>query len=98
MAVGDIVNGLAQVADNAYLICAAASGDEIVIHNIYHEDDIEIEWSDATNSITFDTVTGAGAYAYFAFHCEASTGQFIRVKNVAGAAKYIGFDAIKTKD
>jgi len=95
MAVGDVVSDIQSIASGSYLDIQPASGVEWVIHNIYHESDIQLEFYDGTNSLIFDTDTGAGVYARFAFH--VTNARRIRVKNTATAAKLIGYDGICTK-
>ena len=95
MAVGDVFKGLSSVSAAAYLDIQPGSGVEAVIHNIYHDGDISIEVYDGTNSLIFDTDTGAGVYAYYAFH--VTNTQRIRVKNTAGTTKLIGYDGVQTK-
>jgi hypothetical protein len=95
MAVGDVVSGLSSIAAGSYLDIQPGSGAEWVIHNIYHESDIQLEQYDGTNSCIFDTDTGAGVYARFAFHVNNT--RRIRVKNTAASAKLIGYDGVVTK-
>ena len=95
MAVGDVFSGLSSIAAAAYLDIQPAAGVEAVIHNIYHESDIQIEFYDGTNSLIFDTDPGAGIYAKYAFH--VTNARRIRVKNTNAAAKLIGYDGIVTK-
>jgi hypothetical protein len=95
MAVGDVFNGLSSVAAAGYLDIQPSSGVEAVIHNIYHESDIQLEFYDGTNSLVFDTDAGAGIYAKYAFH--VTNAKRIRVKNTASAAKLIGYDGVQTK-
>ena len=95
MAVGDIFSGLSSIAAAAYLDIQPAVGVEAVIHNIYHDSDIQLEFYDGTNSLIFDTDTGAGIYAKYAFHVTNTIR--IRVKNTNAAAKLIGYDGMVTK-
>lgn len=95
MAVGDVASGLSSVAQDAYLDIQPGAGVEWVIHNIYHESNIQLEFYDGANSLVFDTATGAGVYAKFAFHMTNSIR--VRVKNTAAAAKLIGYDGVVTK-
>ena len=95
MAVGDVFSGLSSIAAAGYLDIQPAAGVEVVIHNIYHESDVQIEFYDGTNSLIFDTDTGAGIYAKYAFH--VTNAIRIRVKNTNAAAKLIGYDGIVTK-
>ena len=95
MAVGDVFSGISSIAAAAYLDIQPSAGVEAVIHNIYHESDVQIEFYDGTNSLIFDTDTGAGVYAKYAFH--VINARRIRVKNTAVAAKLIGYDGVQTK-
>jgi hypothetical protein len=95
MAVGDVFNGLSSVAAAGYLDIQPSAGVEAVIHNIYHESDVQMEFYDGTNSLIFDTDAGAGVYAKYAFH--VTNARRIRVKNTAATAKLIGYDGVQTK-
>ena len=96
MAVGDVVSGQSSIAAGAYLGIQPGAGAEWVIHNIYHEYDIELSQYDGTNTLVFDTEANAGVYARYAFHCTNS--RCIRVKNTHDSdAKLIGYDGIVTK-
>ena len=94
MAVGDVANEITSIAASGYMDLQPSGTVEWVIHNIYHESDIQLEYYDGTNSLIFDTDTGAGVYARYAFHC--TNGHRIRVKNTAASAKVIGYDGIVT--
>jgi len=95
MAVGDVKNGLSNVAAGDYLDIRPPVGEEWVIHNIYHANDIQLELYDGTNSLIFDTDAGAGVYAKYAFHVTNSIR--IRVKNTSTSAQLIGYDGVQTK-
>lgn len=95
MAVGDVVADIQSIAAAAYLDIQPASGVELVIHNVYHEFDVELHRYDGVNDLIFDTETGAGVYAKYAFHCNNT--DRIRVKNTNAAAKLIGYCGVQTK-
>jgi len=96
MAIGDVVNGLVSVAAGANLDIQPAAGVEIVIHNIYHEYDVDLAFTDGTNVLTFDTDYGKGVYAKYAFH--ATNSIWIRVINRDTAnPRLIGYDGVQTK-
>jgi len=95
MAVGDVFSGLSSIAAAAYLDIQPAVGVEAVIHNIYHDGDIQLEFYDGTNSLIFDTDVSAGVYARFDFH--VTNARRIRVKNTAAAAQLIGYCGVQTK-
>ncbi|MCW3994590.1 MAG: hypothetical protein NWE98_00365 [Candidatus Bathyarchaeota archaeon] len=95
MAVGDVTKNLQSIAAGAYLDIQPSGTAEWVIHNIYHEYDVQLEVYDGTNSLIFDIDSGTGVYAKYAFHC--TNAQRIRVKNThTSVAKLIGYDGIVT--
>jgi hypothetical protein len=95
MAVGDVYSGLSSIAAGAYLDIQPTGTVEAVIHNIYHEYDVQLELYDGTNSLVFDTDAGSGIYAKYAFHVKNALR--IRVKNThATLAKLIGYDGVVT--
>ncbi len=95
MAVGDVVSDLQSIAAGSYLDIRPGSGAEWVIHNIYHEDKVQLSFYDGTNDLAFDWDTGPGGWFWYEFHCTNT--RRIRVKNDAGAAKLIGYDGIITQ-
>ena len=96
MAIGDVKSGLQSINVGANLDIRPPTGEEWVIHNIYHEYDVDLIFTDGTNVIAFDSVTGSGVYARFSFHVTNSI--FIRVANKDTAnARLIGYDGVQTK-
>lgn len=96
MAKGDVFSGgPTAVASGGFLDIQPSAGTEAVVHNIYHENDVELYFSDGTYSLKFDSDPGAGVYAKYAFHVTNS--RYIRVKNTAAATAYIAFDGIYMK-
>jgi hypothetical protein len=95
MAIGDAVNGLSSVANNAYLDIQPGTGFEYIIHNLYFEGAVEMYFSDGTNNIKFDSDTAAGGRLAYVFH--STNSKYLRIKNVSGTTKFIGFDGIQSK-
>ena len=96
MAVGDVKSGVTSVSANGYLTIQPPSNEEWVIHNIYHEYDIELVLTDGTNDLVFDSDSGAGAYAKYAFHVTNSV--YLKVHNKdTSNARLIGYDGVQTK-
>jgi len=96
MAVGDTVATMASVATNSYLSIQPSSGSEWVIHNIYHDCDITLEQYNGAATLVFDSASGPGVYAKYAFHVTNSV--YLRVKNAYTATTgLIGYDGIVTK-
>ncbi len=95
MAVGDVCSDLQSIAAGSYLDIRPTAGVEWVIHNIYHEDRAQLSFYDGSNEIIFDVDYGLGVWAWYEFHC--TNARRIRIKNMAGVAKLIGYDGIVTK-
>ncbi len=95
MAVGDMFTDMASTADDGYVDCQPAAGAEVVINNIYHEHDIEVYRYDGTLSALIATEVGPGALSFCNFRCNNT--DRIRIKNVAGDTKVIGYDGVYTK-
>jgi hypothetical protein len=95
MTKGDTKSAISSIAASDYLDIRPPSGEEWIIHNIYHASDIQLELYDGTNSLAFDTDTGAGVYAKYAFHVTNSIR--IRVKNTTASAQLIGYDGVQSK-
>jgi len=94
MAVGDVKSGISSIAAAGYLDIQPTGTEEWVVHNIFHESDVQLEFYDGINNLIFDTDAGAGVYAKYAFH--VTNAKRIRVKNTAATAKLIGYDGICT--
>lgn len=95
-AIGDMFADIVvDIADDAYCDIQPAASHEAVIHNIYYEDDIEVERWDGTNLVSFESFTGKGVYSWLDFH--VGNIDRIRVKNVGGEAHKISYDGIYTK-
>lgn len=96
MAVGDVKSDLQAITSGARLDINPAAGEEWVIHNIFREDAITIEFYDGTDTIAFESLTGNGVYAKYQFHVKNGA-ERIRVKNDAATTKKIGYDGVQTK-
>jgi hypothetical protein len=96
MAVGDVKSNLVNVAANGNLDIRPPASEEWVIHNIYHAYDVDLAFTNGTNVLIFDTDTGAGVYAKYAFHVTNTL--WIRVINKdTDNARLIGYDGVQTK-
>lgn len=94
--VGDVFSVLSSVAAGSVLDIQPGAGVEVVIHNIYHEDNVDLQWYDGTNTLTFSVMAGAGAETNLQFHCKNALR--VRIKNThASAAKLLGYDGVQTK-
>jgi len=84
-----------------YLVSAGGSvsiqppaGDTWIIVNIYHEYDIDLCVSDGTNTLCFDTDTGSGIYANYAFIVTSNHYLVIKNRDTSNARK-IGFSGFR---
>jgi len=96
MAAGDIYNqGITSVAAGAYFDIQPAVGVEVVIHNITHGTDSQLEFYDGTNFVVVDTQTGNGSWMWMFLHCTNSN--YYRVKNTNAPSNNICCDGVQTK-
>ncbi len=85
------------VANGGYLTIRPDSGKEAVVHNIYADDNgdvdiIELYRSDGTNDILVGTFKGSYVTCYF----HVSNGYYMKVKNVSGISIPLGYDGVYT--
>lgn len=97
MAAGDVyVLGPSSIADTGYLTVQPTPGTEIVIHNIWHEGQIQIERYDGATACSGGTITPAPRLeSRLAIHC--TNGNYLRIQNTSGVAAKIAVDGIYTK-
>lgn len=96
MAVGDMKADLQSIATTAFLDIQPSGTEEVVIHNIYAEADVEISRYDGTDEALIDSCPSTGRWwANLSIHVNNT--QRIRIKNVNAASKDIGYDGIVTK-
>ena len=85
------------LADDGYLDLQPDAGDEVVIHNLYFEDDVEVYKKDASVEFLIYSETGPDFLSNIAWHVTNTS--YIRMKNVSGSAdKDYSADGIKTKE
>jgi len=96
MAIGDVVSGKSQISAAGTLDIQPGAGVEWVIHNIYHEAEVELYFADSTSDLLFDTDASYGAWTGMFFHVNET--RYLTVKNTNAASKYIGYDGIITKE
>lgn len=96
MAQGDAVGDLQSKASDAVLAIQPGAGVEWIIHNIYHEDSVEIYLVEGANELLFDSDVAKGNWSAFFFHLTNS--HYLKVKNKAASAKLIGYDGVVSKE
>lgn len=96
MAAGDIYNqGITSVAAAGYFDIQPSAGVEVVIHNISHGSDSQLEYYDGTSYVVCDTHIGAGSWMGMFLHC--TNAKRYRVKNNSASAANICCDGVQTK-
>jgi len=94
--VGDVYELFSSVAPAAYLEVKPASGKEVVIHNVYHPDAINLKLVKGTDELDF--LDEAGKSVLTGMYLHLTNTQFLRIYNTALGAIFIAVDGIKTKD
>jgi hypothetical protein len=95
--VGDIYQSFASVLNGQYLELKPAAGKQVVIHNIYHPNDITLKMVDGSgNELAFLDDTGKNMVTNMYIHI--SNTQYLRVYNISGITMYLAADGIYTKD
>ncbi len=93
MAAGSVKSALVSVLASAVLDIQPGIGEEWIIHNIFHEDSVDLEFYDGTNILNFYSSTGKNNESVV-FHL--TNARRIRVKNTTAIAKLIGYDGVQT--
>lgn len=96
MAAGDIYNqGVTSVAAAGYFDIQPSAGVEVVIHNISHSSDAQLEFFDGTNFVVVDSVSGRGSWQKYQLHC--TNAKYYRVKNTSSSSGNFCCDGVQTK-
>ena len=94
MAVGDVVSAVVSLTNAASYYIQPTSGNEWVIHNIYHPRNIDLRWFN--NGVLVGSVgilTGPNIQTNLQFHLTNS----IFVVIGCNSAQVIGYDGVVTK-
>jgi len=94
MAVGDAVVNNSSVATTAFLAIQPGAGVEWLVHHIFHEAEVEIYWYDGSNDIKIAAPAG---FNYETMQARVTDSIYLRVKNINGSTKRIGYNAVITK-
>ena len=95
MAVGDVKSDLQVVASGAFFDIKPPTGEEWVIHNIYHSAEAELYFTDGTNMIKISKHDSEGGWLCYWFHVTET--HWLKVKNISTGDAYIGYDGVQTK-
>jgi hypothetical protein len=93
--VGDVVSGLSSLAQYDSLAIQPGSGEEWVIHNIYFDKSIQVQFYDGSNVLTFDWVTYLGSRPWRVFHL--TNGRYLRLYALDTGTTLAGYDGVRIK-
>ena len=96
MAKGDAVGDISSVNAAAVLTIQPGAGIEWIVHNIFHEAEVELYVVKSTNELLFDDAAAKGSWSAYFFHLTNT--QYLKVKNTNAGAKLIGYDGIVSKE
>ena len=96
MAKGDTVASVSSVNAAATKTIQPGAGIEWIIHNLYHEAEVEIYVVESTNELLFDDAAAKGSLSAYFFHLTNT--HYLKVKNTNAGAKLIGYDGIVSKE
>ena len=96
MAKGDTVASISSVNAAGALSIHPGAGVEWIVHNIYHEAEVELKIVEGSNELLFDDATAKGSWSAYFFHLTNT--HYIKVKNTNAGAKLIGYDGIVSKE
>jgi hypothetical protein len=96
MTIGDTVASVSSVNAAASKTIQPGAGIEWIIHNIYHDADVELRIVEGANKLLFDSSAVKGSWSGHFFHLTNTN--FLEVKNTNAGAKLVGYDGIVSKE
>ena len=96
MVKGDVVASVSSVAAAAVKTVQPGAGIEWVVHNIYHEAEVELYVVEGATELLFDDAATKGSWSAYFFHLTNT--HYLKVKNTNAGAKLIGYDGIVSKE
>lgn len=96
MAKGDAVGNLQSINAGEVLTLQPGAGIEWIIHNIYHEAEVELRVVEGANKLLFADAAVKGSWSAYFFHLTNT--HYLEVKNTNAAAKLIAYDGIVSKE
>jgi len=91
---GDAVVGIDSIDPAATLDIRPSSGEEWIIHNVYHEVNIELRIATATQTLAFASSTAPNVYSK---DMHVTNSQWLNIKNTDTSAGLIAYDGMVTK-
>jgi hypothetical protein len=95
MSKGDTIAGLESVAAAAALTIRPAAGIDYIVHNIYHEAEVELKVVEGSDKLLFDSAATKGSWSGDFFHLTRS--HYLEVKNTNAGAKLVSYDGIVSR-
>lgn len=96
MTKGDTVASLSSVNAAATKTIQPGAGIEWIIHNIYHDAEVELYVVEGGNELLFDDAAAKGGWSAYFFHLTNT--HYLKVKNTNAGTKLIGYDGIVSKE
>ena len=96
MVKGDTVASVSSVNAAATKTIQPGAGIEWIIHNVYHEAEVELYIVEGANELLFDDAAAKGSWSAYFFHLTNT--HYLKVKNTNAGAKLIGYDGIVSKE
>lgn len=93
---GDTVASVSSVNAAATKTIQPGAGIEWIIHNIYHEAEVELYIVEGANELLFDSVATKGSWSAYFHHLTNTV--YLKVKNTNAGAKLIGYGGIVSKE
>jgi len=90
------VSEITSLSQNSTLAIQPSSGVEWCIQNLFWGQDVELYFSDGTNTIKFDTDTGAGGRLGCVF--PVTNAHYIVLKNVNASTANFGYSGVITRN
>ena len=95
MATGDLVGSVELIGAGAILTIQPPGAEEWIVHNIYHEAEVELIVAEGSYTLLFASSSEKGSWSAYFFHLKNA--HWMRVKNTNAASKLIGYDGIISK-
>lgn len=92
MATGDVVSIIESHVQNEYMTIRPGVGVEWIIHNIYFNQPVEIQFYDGSNALIFEWINDIGEWPWTLFHLK--NGYYLRVKATNFGTTLMAYDGV----
>lgn len=95
MAMGDVVSNVSSLSQYGYLTIQPGAGVEWIIHNLYFDQAVMIEFYNGSNSLVFEWVNDIGRLPWMVFHL--TNDRYLRVQALVVGTTLVGYDGVASK-